>query len=108
MFGDRRKPFSDPAKELEFDLVRHSLRMHFDSLMMLSTGLRVIGSGTGVSQMAWQIEHLTDQVCRDLDALNAILPESIDDADSPHDASVLPPPQDEGDSRRAGRGGGTS
>ena len=106
MFGDRRNPFPDPAKELEFNLVRHALRMHYDSLMMLTTGLRIIGSGGGVSQMAWQIEHLADQICWDLDALEAMLPESLDEAEAPHDA--LPPPSDEGDAPRAGRAGPTS
>jgi len=105
MFGDRRNPFSDPAKELEFNLIRHGLRMHYDSLMMLSSGLRVIGSGGGVAQLAWQIEQVADRICADLDALDAMLPESLDEHEAPHGTPHDEPPRssDEGDSPRAGR-----
>jgi hypothetical protein len=91
MFGDRRNPFSDPAKELEFNLIRHALRMHFDSLMMLSTSLFAIRTGGGTSQLAREIEGLTDRVCADLDALDAMLPESLDEHDHPHDEPPAPP-----------------
>jgi hypothetical protein len=105
MFGDRRNPFPNPAKELEFNLIRHGLRMHYDSLMMLSSGLRMIGSGGGAAQLAWQIEHVADRICADLDALEAMLPESLDEHDAEHDApqDVPPRPSDEGDSPRADR-----
>ena|SRR5688500_14704165 len=106
MFGDRRNPFSDPAKELEFNLIRHGLRMHYDSLMMLSSGLLLIGSGGGAAQLARQIEQVADHICEDLDALEAMLPESLDEADASHDMPLRP--SDEADSPRAGWAGPTS
>jgi hypothetical protein len=104
MFGDRRNPLPNPAKELEFNLLRHGLRLHYDNLQMLSTSLRIIGSDSGVAQTARQIEQLADRVCADLDALDAILPESIDEPDAPHDQYALPPSDARDLPRREGPG----
>ena len=92
MFQDRRTPFSDPAKELEYNLARHTLRLHFDSLMMITSSLASIRSGSGAAQLWSQLDELAERVCRDLDAIDALLPESLDEEPA---CGADAPPRDE-------------